>query len=300
MTLADCGIGTSFRYESLCGYDGGDLDGELALLDYLNAWERPREEHGKDVKSLNSVIMATRPAERKGVRRELMRNAETGVDACSRRKRALKVTEDLDWMIDGWKTETVSWEPRTFKSAFEHYCRQYEQSGELPLYRSRTVARWVNMFEMDNTYELAILFGFREQLVQERSFSVDADLARLEFKGIMRTDLPKFKARRDLAVKTANETRFEKAFVALQQKIAVQTAVDEIVKRTQDELKWKERMEADRRIEEQRKRIARQERIRAEKEQAAMIASRSTLYERAVDFLNKIGEELAVRINRFF
>lgn len=287
-------------YESLCGYDGGDLDGELTLLDYLDAWERPREEHGKDVKSLNSVIMATRPAERKGVKRELMRNAETGVDACSRRKRALKAAEDLDWMIDGWKAETVSWEPRTFKSAFEHYCRQYEQGGELPLHRSRTVARWINMFEMDNTYELAILFGFREQLVQERSFSVDADLARLEFKGIMRTDLPKFKARRDLAVKTANETRFEKAFVALQQKIAAQTAIDEIVKRTQDELKWKERMEADRRIEEQRKRIARQERIRAEKEQAAMIASRSTLYERAVDFLNKIGEELAVRINRFF
>lgn len=300
MTLADCGIGTSFMYESLCGYDGGDLDGELTLLDYLDAWERPREEHGKDVKSLNSVIMATRPAERKGVKRELMRNAETGVDACSRRKRALKAAEDLDWMIDGWKAETVSWEPRTFKSAFEHYCRQYEQGGELPLHRSRTVARWINMFEMDNTYELAILFGFREQLVQERSFSVDADLARLEFKGIMRTDLPKFKARRDLAVKTANETRFEKAFVALQQKIAAQTAIDEIVKRTQDELKWKERMEADRRIEEQRKRIARQERIRAEKEQAAMIASRSTLYERAVDFLNKIGEELAVRINRFF
>lgn len=309
MTLADCGIGTNFRYECLCGYDdGGISDEEIALLDYVDAWDsKPRTEHGKEVRGLNSLVTATRPAERKGVKRELMRNAETGVDACSRRKRALKATEDLDWLIDGWKTETVNWKPHQFKSAFEHYCRQYEQDGELPLYRSRTVARWLNFFELDSTYELAVLFGFQEQLARETSFSVDANIARLEFKGIMRVNLPKFEARRDSAVKTANENRFERAFVALQQKIAAQTTIDKIVKRTQDELEWEQQKEASRRAKEERERIARQEQerarqeqIRVEKEQAAMTASRSTLYERAANFLNMIGEGLVAHIDRFF
>lgn len=193
-----------FEYESL--YDDRMLeDCDISLIDHIDEWCHQTEQTTLEPNvGVKEMIAASRASERKNLRNELLGNRKTGIDEASRNMRAELANDELEGIIDEYRTINVHWKPQSFERALEGYCRRYEERGELPfyIYADGAMARWQRQFCLADRYELAIFFGFKDQLEQEMGITVDESAADLEFKGVPNAFLPRIKARRDKAVET--------------------------------------------------------------------------------------------------
>lgn len=276
-----------FEYDSL--YDDRMLeDCDILLMDYVDEWCHQTKQTivpEPDI-SVEEMIATSKTSERKNLRNELLYNRKTGIDEASQNMRAELTSNALEKVIDEHRTISVPWKPQSFERAFEGYCRRYEERGELPfyIYADAAMGRWQRQFRLNDRYELAIFFGFKDQLEQERSITVDESAANLEFKGVPSAFLPRIKARRDQAVAKA-------ATVGRQGAVAHDAARQRERQRKKDERLEAAYQEAKRQEAERQ----RSERLEAERRRAKTCAE-TGLAGRFTKFVN----QLVSSINSFF